>query len=72
MKVETSINEQINSINIERNEEIKKIITSKWKETSKEVKEEIKTLMADKGISKNGDVENNPTSVMEEILKKLN
>ena len=72
MKVETSINEQVNSINVERNEEIKKIITSKWKETSKEVKEEIKTLMADKGISKIGDVENNPTSVMEEILKKLN
>ena len=65
-------NEQVNSINIERNEEIKKIITSKWRETSKEVKEEIKTLMADKGISKIGDVENNPTSVMEEILKKLN
>ena len=64
--------EQVDSINIERNEEIKKIITSKWKETSKEVKEEIKTLMADKGISKIGDVENNPTSVMEEILKKLN
>ena len=72
MKVETSINEQVNSINVERNEEIKKIITYKWKETSKEVKEEIKTLMADKGISKIGDVENNPTSVMEEILKKLN
>ena len=72
MKVETSINEQVDSINVERNEEIKKIITSKWRETSKEVKEEIKTLMADKGISKIGDVENNPTSVMEEILKKLN
>ena len=54
----------------EANEKLKDVVLSR--ETSKEVKEEIKTLMADKGISKIGDVENNPTSVMEEILKKLN
>ena len=72
MEVETKIDENIHNINIERNEEIKKVITSKWKDTSKEIKEEIKELMSKNGITKIGDVENNPTSVMEEILNKLN
>lgn len=59
------------SIDIDRNQEIKDVITSKWKETSKEIKEQAKEIMKKNGIDKIGDIENNPTSAMEEILKLI-
>lgn len=72
IKEEVKEIEKADSINIERNKEIQTIIVSKWKETPKEVKEEIKAIMKKYEISKIGEVEKNTTKGMEEILSKIN
>jgi hypothetical protein len=64
--------EELNKVNVDRNKEIQQIITSKWKETSKELKAEIKEIMQKYNIEKISDIDNNSTEGMEEILKKLN
>lgn len=56
------------SVDVDRNIAIKDIVTSKWKDVSKEVKEEIKEIMSNNGIAKISDVESNPTTIMEQIL----
>ena len=61
--------EEEKKINPERNEEIKEIITSKWSDLSKEIKEEIKDIMDKNNIEKISNVEENLTEAMEEILK---
>lgn len=62
---------QIKTIDVDRNTEIKEIITTKWKTLSKEVKEQAKEIMKNNEIDKLGDIENNPTSAMEEILNLI-
>ena len=59
------------TIDTVRNQEIKDIITSKWKSVSKEIKEEVKTIMSEYGIEKIGDIETNNTEGMEKILTKI-
>ncbi|WP_252225196.1 MULTISPECIES: AAA family ATPase [unclassified Clostridium] len=66
------VDSKANEVNIERNKEIQKLIVSKWKDTSKEIKEEIKTIMNKYDIKKIGEVETNLTVGMEEILTKIN
>lgn len=59
------------TIDTARNQEIKDIITSKWKSVSKEIKEEVKTIMKEYSIEKIGDIETNSTEGMEAILQKI-
>lgn len=59
------------TIDTTRNQEIKDIITSKWKSVSKEIKEEVKTIMKEYSIEKIGDIETNSTEGMEAILQKI-
>lgn len=56
-------------VDLERNEEIKEIILSKWKETSAEIKTQIKNIMEKYSIEKITNVDGNLTEGMEEILK---
>jgi mevalonate pyrophosphate decarboxylase len=59
------------TIDTARNQEIKDIITSKWKSVSKETKEEVKVIMSEYSIEKIGDIETNSTEGMEAILQKI-
>ena len=58
-------------VDLERNKQIKEVITAKWKEVPKDIKALAKVIMTDNGIDKIGSIETNPTKAMEEILKLI-